>query len=168
MKTIVFGILFVLSLVCVFTAAFDFQGGSINASVLPSYSNSISSDSDTFSVTISPTSVTLDVNQSQRFTSIVSNGTFPYSYQWYLNGSAVGTGASWTFTPSSAGSYTVYLNVTDTVGVTATSDTVTVTALTVPEFPSYLILLLFIAVILLAILAVALALHYTREAKRKN
>jgi outer membrane protein assembly factor BamB len=80
-------------------------------------------------VSISPTSVTMDVGQSQQFTSSVSGGTSPYSYEWYLNGAPVSgaTSASWTFTPSSAGSYTVYVKVTDNVGVQATSSTVPVT-----------------------------------------
>ena len=81
------------------------------------------------SATISPSSVTLDVGQSQTFTSTVSGGTSPFSYQWYLNGTAVSgaTSASWTFTPSSTGSYTVYVKVTDSVSATATSNTATVT-----------------------------------------
>jgi hypothetical protein len=80
------------------------------------------------SVTVSPTSVTLTVGQSQTFTSTVSGGTSPYSYQWYLNGAAVSgaTSASWTFTPSSAGSYRVYVRVTDKAGMQATSNTATV------------------------------------------
>jgi hypothetical protein len=84
------------------------------------------------SVTISPSSVTLNVSSSQKFKSTVSGGTPPYSYQWYLNGVAVSgaTSASWTFTPSSAGSYTVYVKVTDSVNVTATSNTATVTVKT--------------------------------------
>jgi hypothetical protein len=78
------------------------------------------------SVTISPTSVTLDVGQSELFTAKVSGGTFPFSCQWYLNNAAIATGANWNFTPSSAGSYTVYVKVTDAVSATATSNTVTV------------------------------------------
>jgi len=52
------------------------------------------------------------------FNSSVSGGTSPYSYQWYLDGAGVSgaTSMSWTFTPGSSGSYTVYLNVTDAVG----------------------------------------------------
>ena len=49
------------------------------------------------------------------FTSSVSGGSAPYSYQWYLNDAPV-TGAhdvSWTFTPTQAGTYQVYLRVTD-------------------------------------------------------
>jgi outer membrane protein assembly factor BamB len=81
------------------------------------------------SVSITPTSVVMDVGQSQVFTSDVSNGTFPYSYQWYRNGLPVSgaTGANWTFTPSSSGSYTVYVRVTDAVSFVATSNTAYVT-----------------------------------------
>ena len=75
------------------------------------------------SVALSPISVSLDVGQSSLFTSSVSGGTYPYSYQWYLNGSLVlsGISSSWMFNPSSAGFYTVSTNVTDNVGVVAES-----------------------------------------------
>ena len=83
----------------------------------------------TFSVTISPGSATLDNGQSRLFTSSVSGGTSPFSYQWYLNGAAVSgaTSAAWTFTPSSTGSCTIYVKVTDAASVVATSNTVTAT-----------------------------------------
>jgi hypothetical protein len=81
------------------------------------------------SAPISPTSATLDVGQSQLFTSTVSGGTSPYTYQWYLGDVAVSsaTNSSWTFKPTSSGSYTVYLVVTDFVGIVTTSNTATVT-----------------------------------------
>jgi YVTN family beta-propeller protein len=81
------------------------------------------------SVAVSPASVTMDVGQSKTFTSTVSGGASPYSYQWYLNGSAVGgaTGSSYTFTPSSRGHYNVYLNVTDSANAKARSNTATAT-----------------------------------------
>jgi hypothetical protein len=89
------------------------------------------------SVTISPSSVTLDVGQSQTFTSSVSGGTSPFTYQWYLDGSAVSgaTGTSYTYSPSSFGSYTVYLNVTDSAStpVTAQSNTASVTVNSAPS-----------------------------------
>jgi hypothetical protein len=80
-------------------------------------------------VSVSPSSVVMDVGQSQLFTSSVSGGISPYSYQWYLGGIPVSgaTGASWTFAPSSAGSYTVYMDVNDSVGEQATSNIANVT-----------------------------------------
>jgi outer membrane protein assembly factor BamB len=85
-------------------------------------------------VSISPTSVTLDAGQSHLFNSTVSGGTSPYSYQWYLDGLAVSdaTKANWTFASAAVGSYTVYLNVTDTVGVIAISNTTNVTVHAAP------------------------------------
>jgi hypothetical protein len=74
------------------------------------------------SVSISPTSATIDVGKSRTFTSSVSGGTSPYTYQWYLSGSAVfgATGSSWAFTPSSTGSYSVYVKVTDSASTSVT------------------------------------------------
>jgi hypothetical protein len=87
------------------------------------------------STSILPGSATLDANQSQNFTSIVSGGTSPYSYQWYFNGSLVNgaTNASWTFTPLSAGTYQVYLIITDSLSVQATSAASTVTVNPLPS-----------------------------------
>lgn len=81
------------------------------------------------SVTISPSSVVMNVTESQLFSSSVSDGTSPYYYQWYLNGSMVSgaTSATWTFVPSLEGSYKVYVKVTDNVGGQATSNNASVT-----------------------------------------
>ena len=83
-------------------------------------------------ITISPSpKVTMDLSQSQTFTSAVSGGTPPYSYQWYLkypNGTLipVGTSSSWTFKPNSTGNYSVYANVTDVAEHTGMSNNTTV------------------------------------------
>jgi len=80
------------------------------------------------SVTINPTSATIDLGQQIMFTSTVSGGTTPYTYHWYLNGALVGTNSSsWTFIPSSTGTYQVYLNVTDNAGKEAKSNVAPVT-----------------------------------------
>ncbi|MBE0519946.1 PKD domain-containing protein [Candidatus Bathyarchaeota archaeon] len=81
------------------------------------------------SVSISPTTARIKVGESVTFTSDVSGGKAPYSYQWYLNGSAVlgATDPTWTFTPETTGFYTVYMVVTDSFGVTAQSNEASVT-----------------------------------------
>lgn len=86
------------------------------------------------SVSISPLSASILVGQSVTFTSTVSGGYTPYSYQWYLNGAPVSgaTSDTWTFTPTTSGIYYVYLKVTDAKGNTAQSDTARITVATVP------------------------------------
>ena len=76
-------------------------------------------------VSISPTSASILVGQSVTFTSTVSGGYTPYIYRWFLNGNPVSgaTSDTWTFTPTEAGIYYVYLKVTDAEGNTAQSDT---------------------------------------------
>jgi len=80
------------------------------------------------SASISPLSASILVGESLIFSSMVSGGIPPYSYQWYLNGSAVpgATADSWTFTPVSVGVYEVYLNVTDSSRGIAISQIATV------------------------------------------
>jgi outer membrane protein assembly factor BamB len=86
--------------------------------------------SPVFEVTIYPTVTAIDneLGESQVFTSTIAGGTSPYAYQWYLNGSLVlgATGSSWNFTNFPAGSYTVYLNITDNVGIQTISNNATV------------------------------------------
>jgi PKD repeat protein len=86
------------------------------------------------SVSISPLSTTIVVGGSVTFTSTVSGGTAPYSYQWYLNEARVSgaTLSSWTFTPTASGIYYVYLRVTDANNNTAQSETARVAVSQVP------------------------------------
>jgi hypothetical protein len=81
------------------------------------------------SVSISPTTSKIKIGESVTFTSSVSGGTPSYSYQWYLNGSAVSgtTSSMWTFTPTATGYYIVYLNVTDGTPQTVKSNEAPVT-----------------------------------------
>jgi hypothetical protein len=82
-----------------------------------------------FQLSITPSSVTMDYGQSQIFSSSVSGGTGPYSYQWYLNGAKVSgaTGPTWTFTPSSTGTFAIYVKATNNTGAQSTSNTATAT-----------------------------------------
>jgi parallel beta-helix repeat protein len=86
------------------------------------------------SVSISPLSASILVGQSVTFTSTVSGGYTPYSYQWHLNGAPVSgaTSNTWAFTPSTSGIYFVYLKVTDAKGNTVQSDAARITVATVP------------------------------------
>jgi hypothetical protein len=85
------------------------------------------------SVSISPLSASILVGQSVTFTSTVSGGYTPYSYQWYLNGASVSgaTSNTWTFTPTISGIYYVHLKVTDAKANTAQSETARITVATV-------------------------------------
>ena len=78
-------------------------------------------------VSITPTNVRIGLGKSQNFNSSVSGGKLPYSYQWYLNDTAVSgaTSQNWTFTPTTIGHYKVYLNVTDASSVKVQSNIVT-------------------------------------------
>jgi hypothetical protein len=75
------------------------------------------------SVSISPPSAIIHVGESVPFTSTVSGGVPPYSYQWYLDGHPYpsATFSTWTFTPTATGIYNVYLRVTDSHSSTAQS-----------------------------------------------
>jgi len=78
-----------------------------------------------YNVYVSPSSATLSVGRrSQTFTSSVgSGGNPPYIYQWYLNGAAVSgmTSSSVIFTPTSPGSYTISVSVSDMMAIQASA-----------------------------------------------
>jgi Calcineurin-like phosphoesterase/PKD domain len=84
-------------------------------------------DSSELSVSISPTSTNIVLGGSQQFTSSVTGGISPYSYQWYVNDTAVsgGTSQNWIFAPTTAGTYKIYLEVTDFVNSKTQSNIVT-------------------------------------------
>jgi peptidoglycan/xylan/chitin deacetylase (PgdA/CDA1 family) len=87
--------------------------------------------SPSYSASIVPSSATLDVGQNQTFNaSAALGGSTPYKYQWYLNGSAVGTNSSnYTFNASSVGSFSLYVNVTNSATslMTIRSNTTSIT-----------------------------------------
>ncbi len=81
------------------------------------------------SVSISPTSSAIYLGQSVNFDSAVSGGVPPYTYQWYVNETAVpgANSSSWIFTPTATGFYVVFLEVTDNTSSTAVSNEAYVT-----------------------------------------
>ena len=87
-------------------------------------------------VLISPISATMPVvaGQSVEFCSCPTPWSMPpYTYQWYLNDTPVpgATSINWTFIPTQTGDYSVYLNVTNSLGNTTMSNTASVTVTSV-------------------------------------
>ena len=94
--------------------------------------NTITIDSDkavtaVFSETFAPTPLTVSVTstnfslaggQSVTFTASVSGGDKPYSYQWYLNGTAIAgaTCSTCAFIPETGGLYNVKVEIVDAQG----------------------------------------------------
>ncbi|MEM3579656.1 MAG: PKD domain-containing protein [Candidatus Bathyarchaeia archaeon] len=85
-------------------------------------------------VSISPMTASILVGQQVTFTSTVSGGTPPYTYQWFVNNNPVpgATSSSFTFTPTATGTYYVVLKVTDAAGNTAQSDPAKVIVSSIP------------------------------------
>lgn len=74
------------------------------------------------SVSVSPTSAAFNVGQSATFTASATGGSGNYTgYQWYVNGAAQQgqAGSTFSFSPTSTGSYSVAAIVTDSLGATS-------------------------------------------------
>jgi parallel beta-helix repeat protein len=86
------------------------------------------------SASINPLSASILAGQSVTFTSTVSGGYTPYSYQWYLNGNPVSgaTSSSWAFTPTASGINYVHLKVADAKANIAQSETARIAVAAVP------------------------------------
>ncbi len=73
-------------------------------------------------VSVSPTSATLDVGHSQLFTANPSGGSGTFSsYQWYVNGTSQSdqNASTFSFAPASTGSYSITATVNDSSGATS-------------------------------------------------
>jgi uncharacterized membrane protein YebE (DUF533 family) len=85
-------------------------------------------------ISISPTSWTMDIGQSKTFTATATGGSGSYtSYQWYVGGSAQSgaTASTFNYSPASTGSYSITVTVNDSLGATSaqsSASTVTVNA----------------------------------------
>ena len=88
-------------------------------------------DSSSDNIVVSPSSVTMNVGQSEPFTSTIPpNLQDTAQYQWYLNGTAV-TGAnspSWAFTSAATGIYMISLGISTPGVINGTSENSTNTS----------------------------------------
>jgi N-acetylneuraminic acid mutarotase len=74
-------------------------------------------------IIISPTTVTLIVNESITFTAVQSGGITPVTIEWFDgNGVSLGTGTTYTFTGVTQGLFSIYAVATDAESNIATSD----------------------------------------------
>ncbi len=86
-------------------------------------------------VTINPTSLNMTAGKTQQFTSTVTGGLVPYSYQWYYaNNTAIAgaTNPTLNYKANFTGSYSIYLNVTDNLNYKAKSNSATVNVYSQP------------------------------------
>jgi hypothetical protein len=81
------------------------------------------------SVFVSPINAILGLGQAQILSATPSGGIAPFAFQWYQNGTIVAgdTTSTFTFTPTKTGTTAFYVQLTDSLGKTATSNIATVT-----------------------------------------
>lgn len=91
-------------------------------------------------VSVLPTSCTMNICQNEMFTATASGGSSIYTgYQWYVNGVAQPgqTASTFNYSPTSTGSYSITATATDSSGTTsAQSSAATVTAVNTPPTPT--------------------------------
>lgn len=75
----------------------------------------------------------MDSGTSATFTASVQGGTQPYSYTWYINGTAKSSNQSMNFTAQQTGTYSIYVHVADSGNPTQQTSSATY-SVTVPEY----------------------------------
>ena len=112
-----------------FTATFKVPTVSPGNYIVSAKDDSGNSDQATFTVmaplavVLSPSSGVMDDGQSKMFTAVASGGSGSYSYRWYVDGSSQGgqTASTFSFSPKSAGSYSITATITDSLDLDTTS-----------------------------------------------
>ena len=101
-----------------YVAVTDGAGYTVNSNII---SETVNSDP---TVSASSSVSAADVGYAITFSSSPSGGTSPYSYSWIIGGTQVSTSQDFTYSFSSAGTYTVEVTVTDSIGETYSSSVV--------------------------------------------
>ncbi len=103
------------------TWSFELQVTDAASAVVTSNSASVKVNAAP-TVRVSPSSWTMDVGRSKVFSASASGGSSTYaSYQWYVGGVARSgqTASTFSYAPKSAGSYSITVTVTDSLGATS-------------------------------------------------
>ena len=77
-------------------------------------------------VSVSPSSWAMDIGQSKTFTATAGGGSGTYTgYQWYVGGFAQSgaTASTFSYSPGSAGTFSITVTVTDSLGATSAQST---------------------------------------------
>ena len=116
------------------------------------------------SVSLTSPATSINLGESITLTASASGGSTPITYTWYLDGTAVSgaTSSSWTFTPTTEGTYQIYVSVEDADGFTAQSQTITLTVTPTPGFAIGNVWII-ITVILVAVALAVIALVLTQK-----
>jgi hypothetical protein len=107
--------------------SFELQVTDVVSAVVTSNSVSVTVNAVP-TVSVSPTSWTMDVGQVQTFSASAFGGSGSYtSYQWYVGGSAQSgsTASTFNYAPGSVGSFSITVTVTDSLGVTSAQSSAT-------------------------------------------
>ncbi|MEM3846275.1 MAG: immunoglobulin domain-containing protein, partial [Candidatus Parvarchaeota archaeon] len=101
-----------------FSFYYEFLDGTTSNITTTQVSNIVVTATRYTQITISPTEVSLDTSQLTTLTaSLTGTGSGSPTYTWYSNGTVTGgNSSSLTFSPTTAGNYLIYCELTDTVG----------------------------------------------------
>ena len=104
-----------------------------NAATISHYEQNGYFDNTPLKIVASPSSASLQVGQSQVFSTTISGGSLPYqTVQWKNNsGSLLGTGPTYNFQALQAGSFQIIAFVTDSASKTANSSYIPITVTSV-------------------------------------
>lgn len=118
---------------------------------------------------VSTSTYAFEVGQLAQLSASATGGSPAYgNYQWYLNGNPIAgaTSSTYTFTPTAAGTYSIYATVKDNSNATAASNIVSISVTPKPSsssFPFWPIMIAAVAAIIIVIVAVGASLLRSRN-----